>query len=167
MKYSEFYEQANDQLIESLSNMWFRGHPDALDHFKQMVGEREPLLSEPVFQTIFPWRNSECDFLQHATRLGILEESFVRSLDSVKDEDYRFPLDRYPYSHQTESWARMLDKNDRKTIIVTSGTGSGKTECFMIPVLQDANVGNIVGIVAFVLLTLSLWKFCVRKSKKA
>ena len=76
MKYSEFYEQANDQLIESLSNMWFRGHPDALDHFKHMVGEREPLLSEPVFQTIFPWRNSECDFLQHATRLGILEESF-------------------------------------------------------------------------------------------
>ena len=24
-----------------------------------------------------------------------------------------------------------------KTIVVTSGTGSGKTECFMIPVLQD------------------------------
>ena len=155
MKYSEFYEQANDQLIESLSNMWFRGHPDALDHFKQMVGEREPLLSEPVFQTIFPWRNSECDFLQHATRLGILEESFVRSLDSVKDEDYRFPLDRYPYSHQTESWARMLDKNDRKTIIVTSGTGSGKTECFMIPVLQDLLQNKKDGIQAIFLYPLN------------
>lgn len=155
MKYSEFYKQANDQLIESLSNMWFRGHPDALDQFKQMVEEREPLLSEPVFQTIFPWRNSECDFLQHATRLGILEESFVRSLDSVKDEDYRFPLDRYPYSHQTESWARMLDKNDRKTIIVTSGTGSGKTECFMIPVLQDLLQNKKDGIQAIFLYPLN------------
>ena len=37
----------------------------------------------------------------------------------------------------------------------------------LIPALGDANVGNIVGIVAFALLTLSLWKFCVRKSKKA
>lgn len=155
MKYSEFYEQANDQLIESLSNMWFRGHPEALEHFKQMVGEREPLLSEPVFQTIFPWRNSECDFLQHATRLGILEESFVRSLDSVQDEDYRFPLDRYPYSHQTESWARMLDKQDRKTIIVTSGTGSGKTECFMIPVLQDLLQNQKDGIQAIFLYPLN------------
>lgn len=30
----------------------------------------------------------------------------------------------------------MLSGED-KTIVVTSGTGSGKTECFMIPVLQD------------------------------
>ncbi len=37
----------------------------------------------------------------------------------------------------------------------------------LIPALQNANVGNIIGIVAFALLTLSLWKFCVRKSKKA
>ena len=37
----------------------------------------------------------------------------------------------------------------------------------LIPALQNVNVGNIVGIVAFALLTLSLWKFCVRKSKKA
>ncbi len=37
----------------------------------------------------------------------------------------------------------------------------------LIPALRDVNVGNIVGIIAFALLTLSLWKFCVRKSKKA
>ena len=37
----------------------------------------------------------------------------------------------------------------------------------MIPALADANVGNIVGLVAFALLTFSLWKFCFRKSKKS
>lgn len=36
----------------------------------------------------------------------------------------------------------------------------------MIPALADANIGNIVGLVAFALLTFSLWKFCFRKSKK-
>lgn len=37
----------------------------------------------------------------------------------------------------------------------------------LIPVLKNTNVGNIVGIIAFALLTFSLWKFCVRKSRKA
>ena len=37
----------------------------------------------------------------------------------------------------------------------------------MIPALQNANVGNIIGIVAFALLTWTLYSFCVRKSKKA
>lgn len=37
----------------------------------------------------------------------------------------------------------------------------------MIPALADANVGNLVGLTAFALLTLSLWTFCFRRSKKA
>ena len=35
-----------------------------------------------------------------------------------------------------------------------------------IPALTDANVGNIVGILAFVLLTWILYRFCVKKDKK-
>lgn len=37
----------------------------------------------------------------------------------------------------------------------------------LIPALQNANVGNMIGIIAFALLTFSLWKFCIRKGKKA
>ena len=36
----------------------------------------------------------------------------------------------------------------------------------LIPALGNVNVGNIIGIIAFALLTFSLWKFCVTKSKK-
>ena len=37
----------------------------------------------------------------------------------------------------------------------------------LIPALADANIGNIIGLIAFALLTFSLWSFCFRKSKKA
>ncbi|MBO5303129.1 MAG: oligopeptide transporter, OPT family [Lachnospiraceae bacterium] len=37
----------------------------------------------------------------------------------------------------------------------------------VLPILTDANVGNIIGLVAFALLTFCLWKFCFRKAKKA
>ena len=35
-----------------------------------------------------------------------------------------------------------------------------------IPILTNANFGNILGLIAFALLTLSLWSFCYRKTKK-
>ena len=37
----------------------------------------------------------------------------------------------------------------------------------MIPILTNASFGNIVGLVAFALLTLSLWSFCYRNVKKS
>lgn len=40
-----------------------------------------------------------------------------------------------PFLHQMESWEKLLQ--DNKSICVTSGTGSGKTECFMVPLVKD------------------------------
>lgn len=56
--------------------------------------------------------------------------------------------------------------------IIPLGSGSvgsaiGEFLPGLVPALADANVGNIIGLAAFALLTLSLWKFCFRKSKKA
>ena len=38
-----------------------------------------------------------------------------------------------PYLHQSQAIEAIL--TDRKNIIVTTGTGSGKTECFLLPIL--------------------------------
>lgn len=154
MQFSDFYRKANKQLLEALSNNWFKGHPKEAAHFKDLLTNREPLISEPVFQTIFPWRLSEFTFAEHASRLGCLDSTFVNALDSIAS-DYRFPADRKPYTHQSASWKAMLDPGHRKTIVVTSGTGSGKTECFMIPVLQDLARNRGKGIQAIFLYPLN------------
>ena len=41
-----------------------------------------------------------------------------------------------PYTHQLQAW-NLLAQPDPRSIVVTSGTGSGKTECFMVPILND------------------------------
>ena len=41
-----------------------------------------------------------------------------------------------PYRHQLKAFARLGGDNPVSTIVAT-GTGSGKTECFMLPVLDD------------------------------
>jgi DEAD/DEAH box helicase domain-containing protein len=49
-------------------------------------------------------------------------------------EDYRFT---HPvYAHQLEAWHQLIEQ-ERRSVLVSSGTGSGKTECFLIPLLND------------------------------
>lgn len=52
------------------------------------------------------------------------------------DEDYTWPRSRPPYIHQLEAW-RVLNQEKPRSTVVTSGTGSGKTECFLVPLLND------------------------------
>jgi DEAD/DEAH box helicase domain-containing protein len=40
-----------------------------------------------------------------------------------------------PYRHQEQSWARLRTENPLSTLVAT-GTGSGKTECFLFPILD-------------------------------
>lgn len=61
-----------------------------------------------------------------------------------------------PFRHQWESWQRLTSKNNRpKPTIVTTGTGSGKTECFLYPILDHClrqhKAGDKQGIKAIVL----------------
>lgn len=135
MDYAKFYTDANKALVDSLVSTWVSGHKEEQNYLRELLTQKEPLIAPPVFQTIFPWKSSSMTFLEHATKQHVLDEKFVRAIGSIEDEEYRFPLDRAPYTHQTNSWKTLL--NDKKTIVVTSGTGSGKTECFMIPVIQD------------------------------
>lgn len=142
MNYEKFYTAAENRLIDSMVSMWFKGKAKEQEYMRSVLTEEEHLLSEPVFQSIFPWEDSKETFGEHASKLNILTPSFVKALSSESvDENLRFPLDRHPYKHQTKSWKTMLSEK-RKTIVVTSGTGSGKTECFMIPVLQDIVKNN-------------------------
>ncbi len=137
MNFAKFYKDSNRQLVDAMVSTWASGHSTEQHYLRKML-VKEPLVAKPVFQTIFPWRLSKYNFMEHATHLNILDEPFTTALSTITDEEFRdyvFPADRCPYTHQTESWKAMLQ--DKKTIVVTSGTGSGKTECFMIPVLQD------------------------------
>ena len=135
MNYFEFYTNAKRRLTDTLVTLWAKGHKKEQDALRELLEEKEPLIAEPVFQTIFPWEPAKESFLEHATKMHILDEEFVQALSKTKNKEHAFPLERCPYTHQSKSWKAML--KDKKTIVVTSGTGSGKTECFIIPVLQD------------------------------
>jgi replicative superfamily II helicase len=47
------------------------------------------------------------------------------------------PSEPVPYQHQVQAWRRLNSKDrDSEPTLITTGTGSGKTEAFLIPVLD-------------------------------
>lgn len=131
MNFKEFYTRTENRLTDAILSLWATGEKDMQEYFKFLL-TKEPIMAEAIFQNTFPWEEGELDFGETST---MFKKEFIEALDSIKDEDYQFPKDRKPYKHQLKSWDTLLNKN--KSIAVTTGTGSGKTECFMLPVLQD------------------------------
>lgn len=107
------------------------------ERFNQPVGSDDSFLADPVFEAIFGWEQANVKMDRLADTL--IERSLIDAMDTPPRElaeDYAFKKDWFPYQHQLKAW-QELSKTDPKSIVITSGTGSGKTECFMVPVLND------------------------------
>lgn len=94
------------------------------------------ILSDPVFEAVFPWKESENTMNDLVGTLLSKEIVDAMANPLMFAEEHTFPANRHPYVHQISAWRALSDKA-KKSIIVTSGTGSGKTECFMVPILDE------------------------------
>ena len=102
--------------------------------YQQLMQEREALLDRdnqlyryPIFEPFAPYQSSGYTVAQACTQLGINSDAanFITAGDGL------FPKNREIYAHQYE--ALKLSRQG-KAVVVTSGTGSGKTECYLLPV---------------------------------
>ncbi|CAL2085281.1 DEAD/DEAH box helicase [Tenacibaculum sp. 190524A02b] len=151
MNFRNFYNKTENRLTDAILSLWATGDKEMQDYFKFLLSQ-EPIMADAVFQNTFPWEQDKLTFGETST---VFQEEFINALSSIKNKDFQFPKDRHPYKHQLKSWKMLLNKN--KSIAVTTGTGSGKTECFMLPVLQDIyqNCKNKQGVNAIFLYPLN------------
>jgi len=96
------------------------------------AGDPRSMLSEPVYEATFDYHRAPESIAALAPEL--LRPELVAALDAAPNE--RWPRDREPYRHQLEAWHALLAPTP-SSVIVSSGTGSGKTECFLVPILED------------------------------
>lgn len=101
------------------------------------------LVREPIIEGAAPFITSGRTFAQCAG--DPLHPDVIRAISSRSAGDYQFPPDAQPYRHQLEAW-QHLTAQDRRSVLVSSGTGSGKTECFLMPLLHDlASEAEVAG----------------------
>ena len=115
-------------------------------------GHADLLLADPVFEAARIWESAPRTIGELAGDL--LHPDLVAALEGAEKE--RMPRNRRPYAHQLECWQAA---RDGLSYLVTSGTGSGKTECFMVPMLDDLlrepAKGLLVGVRAIVIYPLN------------
>ncbi|MDF4386326.1 DEAD/DEAH box helicase [Vibrio parahaemolyticus] len=105
--------------------------------FSQSPGKEGAFLADPVFEATFGWK-PHTESMRELSG-GLLHSSIVNAMANPPKElkeDYLFSSSWHPYSHQHEAWSHLLETSP-KSVIVSSGTGSGKTECFLVPILND------------------------------
>jgi ATP-dependent helicase YprA (DUF1998 family) len=141
--YSSLAEQLTRRATRAVLGLTgFRN--DALrEHLRERFGQDPGIsgsfLADPVFEATFGWQ--QANVTMEALDGKLLNTKLLLALDKPqkKDliEDYTFPLDRHPYQHQLEAWQNLIQGSPPRSVLVSSGTGSGKTECFLVPILND------------------------------
>jgi len=139
--YQDLIKQLSGRATQStlsmlgISNEILRNYLE--EQFNQAPGQKGSYLADPVFEATFGWKQAEETMADLAG--GLLSTTLVEAMDNPPKElkeEYSFKRSWHPYDHQLKAW-KQLTGDKPQSAIVTSGTGSGKTECFLVPVLDS------------------------------
>ena len=109
-------------------------HQHLLSSLESEPGSDSAMVAGPVFEALFDWEKSEQPFAE----VPYLDPALVSAMSQPPPEyeKYEFPRDRRPFVHQRRAWDILCNPPSR-SVLVRTGTASGKTECFLIPILND------------------------------
>ncbi len=130
MKFSQLYTNSKEAVTSSLKTLWCSNIKD-----KNQVAYADKIGT--VIETLFA-SEENIPIVQCMDRYEAVGESEVEVAKQLVDGLWDKPYP--PYKHQYKCWEALNDKTTDgkcKSIVVTTGTGSGKTECFMLPLVAD------------------------------
>lgn len=131
-------EHVRDQLVEFALQSHFLESPHLHEELRRLWagpaaagGLANELWIEGAFAPA-----SQPDSLDFLAQAGIISRDLVAQLDSAGV----FPKERAPYAHQLDSikaakegYAAVV----KPTVMVSAATGAGKTECFLLPLIDE------------------------------
>ena len=123
MKFLNIFKESEENVEKALLSLWTLGSHPMRSAVHKMF-HNEPLMAEPVFQSTYGWQTTDDDSWRGSFLPQVIEKLEIG-------------VHHTPYAHQASCWKTLLDQNETNSIVVTSGTGSGKTECFLYPVMND------------------------------
>ncbi|KWW29935.1 MAG: Distinct helicase family with a unique C-terminal domain including a metal-binding cysteine cluster [bacterium P3] len=136
-RFAELYRKNRTAVEKTLSAMWCgearnESQKGYISQLTKLIPEVfAPKDAMPLVQCM---NNYEAVYPEHEAEaeemLGTLWKKTLPPRETYK-----------PYEHQYQCWKTLLKGKTpdgmNMSIVVTTGTGSGKTECFMLPLVQD------------------------------
>ena len=132
------------RLFENIRDMYLRYLDSPFDlRYGDLTQEREILLDQdgriyrhPLIEPIPAYRTSGESFGQAAQALlsGMWQASDVADIATFVDQGL-FPSALSLHQHQRDVFEQVIV--NRRDAVITTGTGSGKTECFLLPLVAS------------------------------
>src|SRR5262249_55806959 len=102
-------------------------------NYPRLAGEIERLLSQPDLLLKGPFVEALPDYHKRGSLQALATGDMPllhRDFNKLSENEFTRPL----HKHQDEALQAIL--GERQNVIVATGTGSGKTECFLYPILD-------------------------------
>lgn len=132
IKFSELYRKNKEAFRQTMSAMWC----------SEPANESQKVYAKKIKGLL-----DECFAPENALPLVQSMESYKHvnvAIDKANELiGGRWKKSYLPFQHQYECWKALSEEiiedgiQKKKSIVVTTGTGSGKTECFMLPLIHD------------------------------
>ena len=137
-------EELRIALQDYIEAAYHLSNPELVEQRHQLLAEKGIIYQRPYLESTPRYKYAE-PFNQLGLDPAVIE---VFSSVSKSDGELDIRIHDPPYQHQAASLKFSLLEG--KSLIVTTGTGSGKTECFLLPILgklalESANTGQEFG----------------------
>lgn len=99
--------------------------PDLASAFASQLDGAFALSRGPILQAAAPYATGAS--VRELVQEGVLADGFLELSDDC------FPIDRPLYVHQEQAIRKAVSG---RNLVVATGTGSGKTECFLLPIID-------------------------------
>ena len=142
MKFAELYKDNVLAVKKALKSLWCCG--TIAESQKAYTKQIEKLIDEELFasESFVPLvqcmeRYPSITIEQYKALDEKIQKLWEKSIGKTIDNEKFFT----PYVHQSLAWNALKkvksDSEIKQSMVVTTGTGSGKTECFMLPLVND------------------------------
>ncbi len=120
------FNELREAYLRYLDSPFRLRYPCLMEERRHLLDQDRQLYRKPLFEPITPYKSSGATVRAASAQAGA-------SLDVA---DYvtasgLFPANRKLFQHQLDAWRAS---RSGEAVIVTTGTGSGKTECYLLPV---------------------------------
>lgn len=124
-------QEIKDAFTDYITTTFDFADPDYADELKKSIQESGAVAKGPYLEVSGSYESGE-------SIAELIAEHKVSplfdTLENCAEKDKELKIQRGLYLHQI---AALEKANARKNLVVTTGTGSGKTECFLIPIIDS------------------------------
>lgn len=127
-------EHIRETYLRYLNTTFGLKQPELAEQFREIAWQSEGLFRGPILEVAPKYKKGRC--LLDLIEEGILSPEFLDYAPGLPQERIEACLDlnRELYVHQETALRKIIGKN--RNVVIATGTGSGKTESFLFPIID-------------------------------